>query len=94
MTFDEYYRDVYLPLHLNETNRRLHLTGVTVTALYIATCVMFAFWIGLIFSPFVVYPFAWTGHAIEGNKPAAWSNPIWAKAADLRMCYEMVMGRL
>jgi hypothetical protein len=49
----------------------------------------------LVLAPFVVYPFAWSGHFFfEHNKPAAFKNPVWAKASDWVMMYEMLRGRI
>ena len=49
----------------------------------------------LILSPFIIYPFAWTGHAVfEKNKPAAWTNPLWAKACDWVMMRDLLTGKI
>lgn len=49
----------------------------------------------LLLVPFVVYPFAWTGHIyFEKNKPAAWSNPLWAKACDWVMLKDWILGKV
>ena len=46
-------------------------------------------------TPFVVYPFAWSGHFFfEKNKPAAWSKPLWAKACDWVMLKDMIIGKV
>ena len=45
--------------------------------------------------PLIVYPFAWSGHYFfENNKPAAFSNPIYAKISDWIMFKEILLGRL
>ena len=45
--------------------------------------------------PFVIYPFAWSGHFFfEKNKPAAFSNPIKAKICDWIMFRDMLLGRI
>jgi len=45
--------------------------------------------------PFVVYPFAWSGHYFfEKNKPAAFSSPIMAKVSDMLMFRDWVLGRI
>ena len=45
--------------------------------------------------PFVVYPFAWSGHYFfEKNTPAAFKNPIWAKACDWLMLQDWILGRV
>jgi len=53
------------------------------------------FWILLIFTPFIIYPFAWSGHFFfEKNKPAAFSNPLWAKACDWLMMRDILLNNL
>ena len=45
--------------------------------------------------PFVVYPFAWTGHYMfEKNKPAAFHNPIKAKLADWMMFWDILRCKI
>tara|TARA_R100001440_G_scaffold41771_3_gene61506 strand:+ start:122 stop:418 length:297 start_codon:yes stop_codon:yes gene_type:complete len=93
-TFKEYYK-YYLTLHQNKINRRLHVLGqlTTLSVIYYSLFVGSAFFLFL--APFVVYPFAWTGHLyFEKNKPAAWSKPLWAKACDWLMLRDWVLGRL
>ena len=61
ITFWEYY-EYYLTLHQNIWNRRLHFLGQVATITYIFSCIYFGFYLALILSPFIVYPFAWSGH--------------------------------
>ena len=94
MTFDEYYK-YYLTLHQNKWCRRLHALGQVVTILFIALVIYKSYWPLLLLTPFVVYPFAWSGHYFfEKNKPAAWTNPLWAKACDWIMLKDMILGRI
>lgn len=99
MDFETYYRTVYLPLHQKLSNRICHMLGLAATFWWIigAFCVT-SYWLTavmLVTAPLVVYPFAWFGHLVlEKNKPAAWSNPVYAKLSDLRMCWEMLTGKL
>jgi hypothetical protein len=52
-------------------------------------------WLLLLATPFVVYPFAWTGHFVfEKNTPAAFSRPLWAKACDWVMLKDILTGKL
>jgi len=52
-------------------------------------------WLLLILTPFIVYPFAWSGHYFfEKNKPAAFKNPLWAKACDWVMLKDMILGKV
>ena len=94
MEFKEYYK-YYLTLHQNRWNRRLHAIGQLMTLLFIALVVQEKQWLLLILAPFVVYPFAWSGHFFfEKNKPAAWSKPLWAKACDWVMLKDMIIGKI
>jgi hypothetical protein len=100
MTFKEYYQ-MYLSLHKNKWNRRLHVLGQINTIGYFIFCIYLIFWKSLLFIPllaavpFIVYPFAWSGHFfIEKNKPAAFKNPVWAKAADWVMLKDIILGRI
>ena len=99
MTLKEYYKH-YLSLHQNIICRRLHVAGQLVTILYI----IFSLWMIthniwyaflLLGAPFVVYPFAWSGHKFfEKNKPAAFSNPVKAKICDWMMLFDIIRGKI
>ena len=94
MEFKEYYQH-YLTLHKNKWNRRLHAIGQLMTLLFVALVVQEKQWLLLILTPFIVYPFAWSGHFFfEKNKPAAWSKPLWAKACDWVMLKDMIIGKV
>lgn len=100
MTIKEYY-EVYLSLHTNKYCRRMHVLGQLVTVCFIISVIASAVVnnssdvVFLLVSPFIIYPFAWTGHAIfERNKPAAWSNPIKAKICDWLMLYDILRGKI
>jgi hypothetical protein len=94
MTFREYYR-YYLALHNNRTCRRLHVLGQIATLTTLFYAVASETWLLLFVVPFVVYPFAWSGHFFfEKNKPAAFSRPLWAKACDWIMLKDWILGRI
>jgi hypothetical protein len=94
MTFKEYYK-LYLSLHRDKRNRRMHVLGQIVTIVYVVFVCYKSLWLMLLLSPFVVYPFAWSGHYFfEKNKPAAFSNPLWAKACDWIMLKDILTGKL
>tara|TARA_R100000152_G_C6782131_1_gene218561 strand:+ start:10745 stop:11035 length:291 start_codon:yes stop_codon:yes gene_type:complete len=94
MEFKEYYEH-YLTLHQNKWCRRLHALGQITTIAYVVFCLLNSYWIPLLAAPFVIYPFAWSGHFFfEKNKPAAWSRPIWAKACDWVMLKDMIVGKV
>lgn len=89
----EYY-EYYLTLHQNKWNRRLHALGQVCTIVFVMWCLNNSL-LFLLLAPFVVYPFAWTGHLVfEKNKPAAWSRPFIAKLCDWIMLKDIITGRL
>ena len=93
-TFSEYYK-YYLTLHQNKVCRRLHVAGQLTTISLLSYAIYSQIWLLLLLVPFVVYPFAWSGHFFfEKNKPAAWSNPLWAKASDWLMLRDWILGRI
>lgn len=97
----EYYK-FYLSLHKNPWNRRLHFFGQLFTAFYILMCLYHALYWLLIFFPFVIYPFAWTGHFLfEKNSPLAWGGirdrgvtTIKAKICDIIMFKDIITGKI
>ena len=93
MTFNKYY-EYYLTLHQDIWTRRLHIVGQISTIVYIIFAIKVSLWL-LFFAPFIIYPFAWSGHYyFEKNKPAAFSNPLWAKASDWIMFKDWILGRI
>ena len=93
-TFAEYYA-YYLTLHQNKINRRLHVIGQYATLLTLVAAIAAQSWLLVALTPFVVYPFAWSGHLFfEKNKPAAWSRPLWAKACDWVMLWDVATGKI
>tara|TARA_B100000963_G_scaffold229485_1_gene200151 strand:- start:1448 stop:1738 length:291 start_codon:yes stop_codon:yes gene_type:complete len=94
MTFSEYYEH-YLTLHTNKWCRRLHVLGQLFTIAFVVLVINYSLYPLLILGPFIVYPFAWSGHFyFEKNKPAAFSRPIWAKACDWIMLKDILIGRI
>lgn len=94
LTFSEYYQH-YLTLHQNKWNRRLHVLGQIATICFVVSCVNSKLWLLLLATPFVVYPFAWTGHYVfEKNKPAAFKRPLWAKACDWVMLKDIIIRKI
>jgi len=93
MNLKEYYK-YYLTLHKDIRNVRMHVLGQFVTIFFTIGCLLFNAWL-LILTPFVIYPFAWTGHYyFEKNKPAAFSDPIKAKICDWIMLKDYLTNNL
>jgi len=93
-TFNEYYQ-YYLTLHQNKICRRLHVLGQLATTSVLIYVLCAQAWLLLLVAPFIVYPFAWSGHFFfEKNKPAAWSRPLWSKACDWIMLKDILIGKI
>jgi len=100
MTFNEYY-DYYLSLHQNRTNKLLHVAGQLFTIVWVlgfgtlAFVKSFWFALPLIFSLRVVYLFTDIGHKyFEKNTPARKTNRWRAKAADAKMFFDILTGKI
>ena len=94
MDLKEYY-EYYLTLHQNKYCRALHFLGQCVTIMYVTTVIYHQAWLLLLAAPFIVYPFAWSGHYFfEKNEPAAFSAPLKAKISDWMMFRDIILGRL
>ena len=99
-TLKEYYKH-YLTLHKNKNCRRMHVLGQLVTICFVinVACVSYIKGIQyaplLLLSPFIVYPFPWTGtYLFEKTKPAAFTDPIKAKLCDWIMLYDIIKGKI
>jgi len=65
------------------------------TIAYLWLVISNGLWLLLVATPFVVYPFAWSGHFFfEKNTPAAFTRPIWAKACDWVMLKDIITGKI
>ena len=94
MNIKEYYK-YYLTLHKHPKCRLLHFLGQWVTISFTIFVLYNWYWYLIPLIPFVIYPFAWSGHYFfEGNKPAAFSRPFMAKACDWVMFKDILLGRL
>jgi hypothetical protein len=73
----------------------MHFIGQWVTIFFAINVVYYFYWFLVPLIPFVVYPFAWSGHYFfERNEPAAFKNPLYAKAADWVMFKDILLRRL
>ena len=101
MNLNQYYKEVYLPLHKHPLTKLLHFWGqlnsYAILAIIIVAC-LHGHWLALLALPVAwcaVYPYAWYSHlVIEKNTPAAFKAPVWAKLSDMRMFYEVITGKL
>ena len=84
----------YLKLHKHPKTRLLHFIGQWVTIFFTIFVLYNHYWYLILLIPFVVYPFAWSGHYFfEHNKPAAFVNPLYAKISDWIMFKDILVGK-
>jgi Predicted membrane protein len=84
----------YVRAHARERTRVLHAIGsvLAVIMLGLAFAVNILF---LIAVPIVGYSFAWYAHFfVEHNRPATFEHPFYSLAADYRMLFLMMAGRM
>ena len=94
MKINDYYK-TYLEFH---KNKKLQETALYRSMFYNFVYNLYLFssnWILVPLIPFVIYPFAWSGHYFfEKNKPAAFKNPIKAKLCDWIMFKEILFKKI
>ena len=85
----------YLTEHRKPATRVLHYIGtslVVALALYSVLTRQFS-WLWAV--PVAGYFFAWVGHfGVEKNRPATFTYPLWSLAADFKMWFYWLTGRL
>src|SRR4029077_4754495 len=91
--FADFWPD-YVRAHSRERTRVLHAIGsvLSIVMLGLAFAGNLRF---LIAVPIVGYAFAWYAHFfVEHNKPATFGHPFYSLAADYRMLFLMMAGRM
>lgn len=94
-SYEEFW-PYFMQCHQDRWTQRLH----AIATVWGMGCFLIAFpltrnaaW--LILAPLVSYPIAWLSHfRVEGNRPAAWTNPYWSFLCDLDMTALMFAGQL
>lgn len=85
----------YLQEHSRPRTRGFHYAGTTLVVLIALAALMTGNLLLLLAMPIAGYAFAWISHvAIERNRPATFTYPLWSLAADFRMWGLWLTGRI
>ena len=92
-TFEEFW-PFYVSQHMHPGTRALHFVGTALVLASLVAAVAASPW-WLLAAPLAGYGFAWVGHfAVERNKPATFTYPLWSLRGDFRMFRLMLLGRM
>jgi len=92
-SFDDFW-PFYVRAHSKARTRLLHAIGSVLAILSVVLAFSFSLWF-LLAAPFTGYAFAWYAHFfVEHNKPATFGHPFYSLAADYRMLFLMMAGRM
>lgn len=93
-SFEDFW-PFYLREHSRPATRALHFAGTSlVVLLLIAAAAARSPWL-LLAVPVAGYAFAWASHlAVERNRPATFTHPLWSLRADFRMWRLWLTGGL
>lgn len=85
----------YLREHSKAATRALHYFGTSLVVLIAIAAAVSGWWYMFIALPIAGYFFAWITHfGVEKNRPATFTYPLWSLAADFRMWWLWLTGRL
>jgi len=92
-TFTDFW-PYYVRAHSKPRTRVLHAIGSILAIITLGVALALNRWL-LIGVPVIGYAFAWYAHFfVEHNKPATFGHPFYSLAADYRMLFLMLAGRM
>jgi hypothetical protein len=93
-SFDEFW-PFYLREHSRPRTRALHYVGTSLVVAIVIFSASTGRWLWLLAIPLAGYGFAWVAHFwVEKNRPATFTYPLWSLAADFKMWWLWLTGRL
>ena len=93
-SFDQFW-PFYLREHSKPRTRALHYAGTSLVIGIALFALLTGRWAWLLALPVAGYGFAWLAHfAVEKNRPATFTYPLWSLAADFKMWWLWLTGRL
>ncbi|WP_271078595.1 DUF962 domain-containing protein [Aurantiacibacter sp. MUD61] len=93
-SFDEFW-PYYLQEHAKPRTRALHYVGTTLVFVVAAFAIVSGQFWWLLAMPVAGYFFAWLAHfTVEKNRPATFTYPGWSLAADFKMYFLWLTGKL
>jgi hypothetical protein len=85
----------YLREHSRRRTRALHYAGTSLVVAIALFALLSGRWAWLLAIPLAGYGFAWVAHfAVEKNRPATFTYPLWSFAADFKMWWLWLTRRL
>jgi len=92
-TYAEFW-PFYLREHAKPETRILHYIGTAMTFGFAAVAIMLGgWWWALV--PLAGYGMAWPAHfAVEKNRPATFTYPLWSLISDYKMFFLFISRRL
>ena len=92
-SFDDFW-PYYVRAHSRGRTRVLHAIGSVAAVVMLGISFAVSLWF-LIAVPLIGYAFAWYAHFfVEGNRPATFGHPFYSLAADYRMLFLMMAGKM
>ena len=85
----------YLREHSQPRTRMLHYIGTSIVVGLAIFALLSGRLLWLLAIPLAGYGFAWIAHfKVERNRPATFTYPLWSLAADFRMWWLWLTGKL
>lgn len=93
-TYAEFW-PYYLREHSQAATRGWHYVGTGLALLTLFLIIVTGKWLFLPLAFVWGYAFAWVSHgAIEKNKPATFTYPLWSLFSDFKMLFCFLTGRM